>query len=213
MASIAFYTGGNSVPFTALGGSGLGFFGAGGFGASVSVGSYQDNTYISDSNGVLLGPQGNNIKFSHSASGTLPGSVLLALTSIPNYQATLNIRFTNASAVVTQNAQLYIYDRVSTSNAPSGVTCAVARLIHTGLTQVTGGSGDTAWQFPTGTGYLPMSVNVTSSAGFSPGVSGNSPNGATSSATQHDWYVALSASPNSIGSKTQFGLFFQTEYL
>jgi|TARA_B100000085_G_scaffold158971_1_gene144521 hypothetical protein len=32
-------------------------------------------------------------------------------------------------------------------------------------------------------------------------------------ATRHDWYVALSASPDSIGSKTDFGLYFTLEYL
>lgn len=31
--------------------------------------------------------------------------------------------------------------------------------------------------------------------------------------TRHDWYVALSASPDSIGSKTDFGLYFTLEYL
>jgi len=32
-------------------------------------------------------------------------------------------------------------------------------------------------------------------------------------ATRHDWYVGLSASPDSIGSKTDFGLYFTLEYL
>lgn len=31
--------------------------------------------------------------------------------------------------------------------------------------------------------------------------------------TRHDWYVALSASPQSIGSKTDYGLYFTLEYL
>jgi hypothetical protein len=30
---------------------------------------------------------------------------------------------------------------------------------------------------------------------------------------RHDWYLALSASPGSIGSKTDFGLYFTLEYL
>jgi hypothetical protein len=30
---------------------------------------------------------------------------------------------------------------------------------------------------------------------------------------RHDWYVALSAEPNTIGSKTQYGLYFTLEYL
>lgn len=213
MAQIDFYTGGNGVAaINSLGGSGLGFFGAGGFGASVAVGAYQDNTYITNSAGSVAGPQANNIKWIHSASGQVPTSVNLALTSIPNYQATLNIRFTHSSAVKTQNAQLRIYDRADIANAASGVTTSCAALIHPGTTQVTGGSGNSAWQFPAGTGYLNMSI-TSAGAGFSPGISGRAPQGAGTSDTQHDWYAALSASPNSIGSKTQYGLYFSTEYL
>jgi len=37
--------------------------------------------------------------------------------------------------------------------------------------------------------------------------------GAAHEALRHDWYVALSASPDSIGSKTQYGLYFTLEYL
>jgi len=37
--------------------------------------------------------------------------------------------------------------------------------------------------------------------------------GALHQAERHDWYVALSASPDSIGSKTQYGLYFTLEYL
>jgi hypothetical protein len=212
MASIDFYTGGNGVaPVGGLGGSGLGFFGAS-FGASVSVGSYQTNTYVCDGNGVSQGPQANNITWAHSASGTVPTNVLLALTSIPNYQATLNVRFTHSSSVKLQNTLLYIYDRVSTSNPASGVTCAVANIIHPNTVQTTGGSGSSSWIFPQGTGYIALSTKGDGSL-YSPGISGTSPNGPNTTSTQHDYYVALSASPNSIGSKTQFGLYVSTEYL
>lgn len=37
--------------------------------------------------------------------------------------------------------------------------------------------------------------------------------GAAHQATRHDWYLALSASPQSIGSKTDYGLYFTLEYL
>jgi len=37
--------------------------------------------------------------------------------------------------------------------------------------------------------------------------------GAAHRATRHDWYLALSASPQSIGSKTDYGLYFTMEYL
>ena len=37
--------------------------------------------------------------------------------------------------------------------------------------------------------------------------------GATHTATRHDWYCALSSEPTTIGSKTQYALYFSCEYL
>ena len=37
--------------------------------------------------------------------------------------------------------------------------------------------------------------------------------GVAHQSTRHDWYLAISASPDSIGSKTQYGLYFTLEYL
>src|SRR3954465_7657346 len=103
MATLSFLTGGFGQPINNLNGSGLGFFGAGGFGNSVAVAAYQDTTYITDGNGVSQGPQGNNVKWIHASSGQVAGTTNLLLQSIPNYQSTLNIRFSHTSAVRTQN--------------------------------------------------------------------------------------------------------------
>lgn len=203
MAALAFYTNGILIS-----NSGLGFYGPGGFGASVPVSEWQDNTYITNAAGTSQGPQGKNVKWIHSASGEIPTSVRLPLTSIPNADSTLNIRFTHGSAVKTQNARLRIYDRVSIDNPASGVTTAVAMIVHPNPSQVAGGSGNTTWQFPAGTGYLNFSI-LSNGAAFSPGISGNNPN---VNDTQHDWYAAISSSPDSVGSKTSYGLYFQTEY-
>jgi hypothetical protein len=40
-----------------------------------------------------------------------------------------------------------------------------------------------------------------------------SQSGESCRATRHDWFIAMSASPDSIGSKTDFGLYFTLEYL
>ena len=196
-----------------LSGSGLGFYGPGGYGTSVQVGAYQDNTYITDSTGTASNAiQVNNVKYIASNSGQVPVNTNLLLTAIPNYQATLNISFTNSSAVRTQNAQLTIFDRVSTSNAPSGVVCQVATLIHPWNFTTPAGSGDTVWQQPAGTGVLLMSSYANGCA-ISPGTSGLCPSGSNTIDVQHDWYFAISALPTSIGSKTQFALYFQLEFL
>jgi len=211
MANIQFNIGGYNFPINNLSGSGLGFFGPAGFGNSVSVGAYQDTTYITDGNGVNQGPQANNVKWVHPSSGNVQGTIV-NLQSIPNYQGTLWINFTNTTPCRTQNAKLYIYDRISTNNAASGVTTAVSMLVHPAITQTAGGSGLSTWEFPSASSYVNCSI-LNNGAGFSPGSSGQSINGAATTDTNHDWYFALSSSPNSIGAKTYYGLLFSTEYL
>lgn len=206
MPAINFYAG-EDFQIHNLAGSGLGFFGAGGFGYSVPVGEWQETTFITNGAGTTQGPQVDNITYLNSMSGIVGSSSSgIQLRAIPNYQATLNIRFTHSSAVQTQNVVVYIYDRTSINNPASGVTTAVAELIHPTVTQVNNGSGDTFWSFLEGTG-------VTLSLIDSPGISGQRPNGASTTATDHDWYLAISASPDSLGSKTLYGLYISLEYL
>jgi hypothetical protein len=209
MAAINFYIETGADWNIDVSGSGLGFFGSGGFGASVPVGSYQDNTYVTDGNGTVQGPHGNNVKWRHANSGEVAGSTVLDLQHIPNYESTLNVRFTHASAVRVQNAILRIYDRNNINVGASGVTTKVAEIIHPNPVQGAGGSGDSAWITPAGSG-------VTVPLAQSPGESGEYAGGGSVSVYQddrHDWYVAISGSPNSIGSKTQYGLYVSLEYL
>jgi hypothetical protein len=209
MASIDFYVEAGGDFNIDMAGSGLGFYGASGFGTSVAVSSWQDTTYVTDGNGLIQGPQGNNVKWTHANSGEVDGSTNLDLTYIPNYQASLNVRFTHGSAVQTQNVEARIYDRNNINVAASGVTTRMAEIIHPNVSQVAGGSGDTAWIEPAGSG-------VTVSLAQSPGESGQyAGNGTTSTYqdTRHDWYLGITASPDSIGSKTLYGLFVSLEYL
>jgi hypothetical protein len=37
--------------------------------------------------------------------------------------------------------------------------------------------------------------------------------GVTHQSVRHDWYLALSSEPVTVGSKTQYGLYFTLEYL
>ena len=191
-----------------LASSGVGFYGSAGFGASVRVGEYQHRTYATNSAGTQEGLEIDNIKFTHNNSGIIgPGAsgVSSNLLRIPNYQTTLNIRLNHDSAVKTQNGVVQIYDRVNTTKAPSGVTCRIAEVVHPSTLQSVTGSGSSTW--------VDASGNVsTLSIISSPGTNGQRPNGANTSDTQHDWYLALSASPKSVGSKTQFGLYVSLEY-
>src|SRR5579885_3039803 len=121
-AQLGFW-GGVGGPFEfGAAGSGLGFYGANGFGTSVSVGAYQSRTFITDSTGTIQNAECNNCQYAGSGFVTLgqAGSGV-PLTCVPNGQATLEIRFTNDTAVKCQNPQLIIYDRVSVNNTASGV--------------------------------------------------------------------------------------------
>ncbi len=210
MAQILFFAG-DSTNINNLNGSGLGLFGSS-FGNSVSVGAYQQTTYITNAAGTDSGPLADNIKWTHAASGLLNAeSDDRLLQDMPNVNATLNMRFTHSVAVKTQNAQVNIYDRVTTTDNASGVTTQLAELIHPNESPGAGGSGDTAWLVCSGTrdaGNAPVK-NLTAS----PGSSGLSINGPDTTSKEHDFYLALSASPDSIGSKSQYGLYFQLEYL
>jgi hypothetical protein len=199
--SISFYglSGGAAVSLST---SGLGFYGSGGFGASVAVASYQDSTFITDSAGAVSGAEVTNIKYISSGSGQVGGTggETVALSGIPIESATLNIHLqSTAAAVQVRNVVLYIYDRIDTDNPASGVTS------H-GFEILPGGSGDTVWT--TGLAGSGQTLPLTDS----PGESGVNAGGAIA-ASGHDWYVGLSASPDSIGSKTSYGLFISMEYL
>jgi hypothetical protein len=205
MATIEFYAGEGSN-INNLSGSGLGFYGDSGFGYSVAVGSYQGRTFITDSTGTSQGPEADNCKFLNT-SGVVVGQTGsgISLISLPNYLATLNVRFTHSSTVKVQNAKMYGYDRVNKNNSPSGVTLKGAEIIHTNTIQNATGSGDVNWVTMTGSGSVLDLVG-------SPGISGLSPNGLETTQDQHDWYVALTATPQSVGAK-EFGAFIELEYL
>ena len=210
-ASLDFYAGdGNSI----ANGSGLGFY-AGTFSASVRVGQYNQTTFITNGAGTAQGPQVDNIKYHNIASGIVNSATgAIFLRNIPNADATLNIRFTYDSAINVQNVQVSIYDRNDTSKAASGVTTYVAEVIHPDGSQGGPiGSGAQTWTVFSGT---TASNGQTLTLAKNPGISGLSAgNGNNSHATavRHDWYVLLSASPDSIGSKTQYGFYATLEYL
>lgn len=191
-----------------LGGSGLGFYGPN-FSDSVPVGSYEDTVYITDSNGVVEGALGISCKYLSINSGIINNTGSgLNLLEIPNWQSTLNIRFTNDVACQVNNVKLYIYDRTSIVNRASGVTCWAAEVIHPSIIQDLTGSGDTSWVAMSGSAsYLNLSESPGSSGFFA-----GSGQGSTHSDTTHDFYVLLSASPDTIGEKKLFGLYLTGEY-
>ena len=195
-----------------LAGSGLGFYGPGGYNTSVQVGAYQDTTYITDSTGSASNSiKVNNIKWVAASSGQLAGSENRNLLAIPNYLAPLQIQVLSDTPVRIINPQLIIFDRNNVNNNPVGVVCQVATLVHPWNTTSPNGSGDTTWSQIGGSGSILNPGN--NPAAISPGSGGWSPSGSLTVDVEHDWYFAISAFPTSVGSKAQFGLVFQCEFI
>jgi hypothetical protein len=223
-------------------GSGLGFYGAG-YGISVPIGQRQDSTWVTNSNGTATDNyQLHNTKMATVGSGTgsnIPvsgtvssnGLTAINLAHLPNYLAPLNIRFTHTEAVSVQNCKLRIFDRNNINNHASGVSTYVYEVRHPATSQSVlnlsfRGRGETKWLE-----YDDADDSTVGDMAFtgSPGISGlntdsndidtslgyvvYTPNGAAHKSLQHDWYTALSAEPASIGSKTDYGLYFTIEYL
>jgi hypothetical protein len=213
-AAVNFYAGlGDEASAVDLSGSGIGFYGAS-FGTSVQVGQYQDTSFITNSTGSAQGPQTDNNKYQGDVSGVdNNGDGVTHIRELALESGTVNVRFTNDTAVDTQNGEARIFDRSDINAGASGVTTQVAQLV-TGLSGVeptTGAAqawdaGEDGWLALSGSGTVMVLLN-------SPGSGGQGGSGAAGEDTRHDWYLALSASPDSIGSKTLFGLFIQLEFL
>ena len=211
MTQINFIAQGPGAVIPALAGSGLGFYGSTGFGASVGVGFWQGTTWVTDATGTIQGSQCHNIQYLNTASGLIDSATSgVLLTQIPNYLAPLNIQFLSGSAVNVQNAKVMIFDRTNINNAASGVHTAVAEIVHPDTVQNNDGSGTKNWQVFS---YLTPGSSMPLSA--SPGLSGiyGGTQNANHTSTEHDWYLALSASPDSIGAKNLYGLYVYLEYL
>ena len=242
MAEIKFYANidGNSATSDATLirhdlGSGIGFYGST-FGVSVPVDSQQTTTWVTSSDGTVQGSQLNNtamvLEGDVSTTGTVSvnSSTAINLDKLPNYLCPLNIRFTHSEAVKVQNCKLRIFDRSNISNHASGVTTYVWEARHpsnsqtvTQLSHRANNSIGTAWYEFSDLGDAMADMAFTASPGMS-GLNTNSSDtntslgyttqdGVTHASEIHDWYVALSSEPDSIGSKTNYGLYFSVEYL
>lgn len=220
--------------------SGIGFFG-GAYGLSVPVGSYQDSTFVTNGDGDA--PEEQTITLQNTKYSSISGVKYNTLNAqdnntIPNWYAPLNIRFEHTEAVRVKNCQLRIFNRSDITQHAEEVETQVYEVRHpestVGVNKTLDfrGSSNHEWTsfLSAGPGDTVSPMDLTDSPGMS-GFNGNDTDednanlaavsastpytfqGAAHESLQHDWYVALSASPTAIGSKTNFGLYFTLEYL
>lgn len=208
-------------------GSGIGFYGSS-FGVSVPVDSQQSTTFTTNSDGTVEGLQLHNTKYATTGTVSIDGATAIDLGNLPNYLCPLNIRFTNDDPVKVQNCKLRIFDRNNIQNQASGVTTYVYEARHPLELQLPSGLSFKGRASNTWYEYDPVDAMSDMTFTPSPGVSGlntdstdsllpqkgySSTSGTQLASTRHDWFVALSAEPQSIGSKTNYGLYFSVEYL
>jgi len=209
-AAIDFYAGQGDGTWVDMNSSGLGFFGAS-FGNSVQVGQYQDSTYITTNTGSSEGPQATNGKYITSSGISIDGGETIVPSAVAINSGTMNIRFTFDSAVKTQNCQLRIYDRSDINAGATGVITQVLQIANGGSGVSSSGTALAPGSHP---GWIaPSGSGVTVPLLYGAGSGGLSPSGTDTQDTRHDWYINISASPLSIGSKEAFGLYCQLEYL
>jgi hypothetical protein len=187
-------------------GEALGFFGSDSFGDPIAIGEYNGRTFITTPSGTTQYEECDNCKYLNT-SGVIVGQTGngINLQRLPNYLATMNIRFTHPVDAIIQNAFLTIYEDEDLLDAPDGLTVYAAEIIHTSKLQTATGTGDTNWVQMLGSSQKLSLV-------ASPGTSGLSPSGPATQDTRHDWYVAVTVTPTTPGDKT-FGFKVDLEYI
>lgn len=156
MASISFEVLDNSNVGSGISGSGLGFYGSGGFGTSVPLLNYQGTTYVTSADGTSQGPSARNVKYRTDLSGSgceiTAGNATGLLWRLNSSEATLVVHFDHSAAVKVQNAQLRIYDRSNIDNPATGVITKVAEIVNFGAQNYTSWAASAGNDFLTVTG-------------------------------------------------------------
>ncbi len=171
----------------------IGFYGPG-FGLSVRVGDFNEGTFRTTEDGQTNGSALPNLRWANISGVFIGASILPApLLGVLNAQATLRIELVTDVAVTTQNGVFRTFDKSSIDNPPSGVDVFAAEIRNTAGPV---GSGDTFWTPQLGGSgvVLPVDDKVDSN-------------------TTHNFWIALSSTPTSIGEKTNFAFYFETEFL
>ena len=163
--------------------------------APIMVGQFQDGTHLGngDPGADQCGANhANNVKYVDGTHFILNGgaSEILNDTNLLADECTMRIHFNHTSAVVVSGVSFYCFDGVTPTNPATGMDVYAFEQ----------GQGNTAW-------------TLLNDASGAVGGSGDALALADSaSATDHYWYLALSASPESVGGKSAFDFYVSLAY-
>lgn len=163
----------------------LSFYGST-FDSAITVGSYQDSTHVetSGNSDKCSTNHIHNCKYVDSDEVNIDGggAETLGASAPTEAECTLRIRFNHTSSVETSNGTFWAYDGTTDTAVPTDVTFQAVE------------QGDTAWTQAEGSGSA-LSLND---------------NGTP--ATDHDFYIACSASPDAVGYQNDFAIKIQLTY-
>lgn len=186
------YYGATGPAWTDISTNTLVFSGTGGKDTPITVGSYNDETHITNSDPPTGTDQcgANHVQnckyISDSNIDIGGGSVAISDANVAQTDCTLRVHFNHTSSVAISSARLYAYN---------------------GTTETTEASGVKAYAFERGvsaTAWTKINEGATTYGGDNSGERLNL--GDKTAATDHYWYVAVSVSPESVGAKTAFDL-------
>lgn len=167
----------------------LQFAGSGGFDTAVTVGEYNDTTHVESSVGAddSSGNTPNNVKFISASGGTGGDS-----------QADWGDGTEDLDAMLTSEATL----KINFSHGSSVTTSSAIFYAYDGTTTTAVPTGVTFYAAEQG------DTNFTNAEGSAAALTLND----NTTATSHDFYIAVSASPDSVGEKTDFTLRIELTY-
>jgi len=182
MASFTWYLQGTSP--TTIGATDILQFAKATFDSPITITEYQDTTHVESSTGVDLstGNSPKNSKYLTSSTVSIDGGSSEALSGVSTSNCPVKINFSHGTSVITYDAIFYSYDGTTTTVAPVGVTFQAAE------------QGDASWTNAEG------STSAVTIANHS------------TPATSHDYFLLVSASPESVGEKTDFSVRIELTY-
>jgi hypothetical protein len=149
-------------------------FSDGTFDNPVQVGSYNDGTHVRSSGGADDSDGNTPNNVKYVASGTADwGDGTEDVANILDSECTLKLTISESTSITVTDITFYAYDGTTTTNAPSGVTFYALE------------SGDAAWTEAHGSGNA-LSISDSDTP-----------------AEDHYFYIAVSASPDSVGVKSE----------
>lgn len=173
------------------------------YGDTIAAGTFQDSMHLDTGDAaadVCTANHLRNTKYSLGAGSgkcILDGASVTMSASTPHYTALpIRIMFQYDSVVDTQNVYVYTYDGVTAGTHAIGVEVAAFHGIATGA------NNNANWKI----------INDASAGTGGDGTGPSLALTALTASTQMNWYIGISASPESAGAKSAFDLGIRLEY-